>query len=347
MTKSIISTDSGNIQSQLPEGATLLGTILSSDKTNITNLCGGRVAHPLLISLANIKMSTRLKLSSRSFMLTALLPVPKFVHKIKCMRGVLEDRLIHQCLDIILEPVKKAAELGIMLPDAKGDLYYCFTPVAGYIADTPEAAMVACVGGKTSPVTMAMYKQFGDPFRHEPRTATTTLAQLSVVESKADPDDLPAFFREAQRFRLNGVSKPFWRDFPLSCPSIFITPELLHYLHKEFWDHDVQWCLNIIGEEELDFRFSVLQPTVGSRHFKGGISKLKQVTGRVHRDVQRYLVGLIAGAAPSEVTAAIRSLMDFRYQVQAYLISDADIRLISAALEDFHANKHAIIEHGG
>ncbi|KAF8425395.1 hypothetical protein L210DRAFT_3421273 [Boletus edulis BED1] len=236
-----------HMQSQLPEGATLIGTILSSDKTNITNICGGRVAHPLLISLANIKMSTRLKLSSRSFMLTALLPVPKFVHKNK-------------------------PQFGVMLPDTKGNLRYCFTPLAGYIVDTPEAAMLACVGGKTSPITMAMFKQFGDPFWHEPRTAATTLVQLSVVKSKVDPADLQAFFREAQRFRLNGVSDPFWRNFPLSCPSIFIMPELLHYIHKESWDHDVQWCLNIVGESEVDFRFSVLQPTVGSRHFKGGIS---------------------------------------------------------------------------
>ncbi|KAI5984932.1 hypothetical protein F5J12DRAFT_688192, partial [Pisolithus orientalis] len=36
------------------DGVTLLGMILSSDKMNITTLCGGRVAHPLLISLANI-----------------------------------------------------------------------------------------------------------------------------------------------------------------------------------------------------------------------------------------------------------------------------------------------------
>ena len=36
-------------QSWIPHGATLLGTILSSDKTNITTLSGGRVAHPLLI----------------------------------------------------------------------------------------------------------------------------------------------------------------------------------------------------------------------------------------------------------------------------------------------------------
>jgi hypothetical protein len=86
------------LQLQLPTGATLLGVSLSSDKMNITSLCGGRVAHPLLVSLANIKMLTHLKLSSSSFMLTALLPVPKFTHKNKRMRGVLEDRLIHQRL---------------------------------------------------------------------------------------------------------------------------------------------------------------------------------------------------------------------------------------------------------
>ncbi|KAL4064637.1 hypothetical protein J3A83DRAFT_4101029 [Scleroderma citrinum] len=44
-------------QSQIPEGTTLCGVILSLDKTNITNMCGGRVAHPLLISLVNIKMA--------------------------------------------------------------------------------------------------------------------------------------------------------------------------------------------------------------------------------------------------------------------------------------------------
>ena len=44
------------IQSQLPEGATLLGTLISSDKTTISAMTGNRVAHPLLISLADIVM---------------------------------------------------------------------------------------------------------------------------------------------------------------------------------------------------------------------------------------------------------------------------------------------------
>ncbi|KAG2737513.1 hypothetical protein P692DRAFT_20761563, partial [Suillus brevipes Sb2] len=337
--------DAWDMQAAIPSGATLLGTILSSDKTNITALTGDHIAHPLLISLANIHMNIRLKSSSSAFVLTALLPVPKFVHKKKRMKGVLEDRLIHECLDIVLEPLKQAARHGVMLSDPIGNSRYCFTPLASYIADTPEAMMLATVGGKTSPVTMAMYKQFGDAFQHEPRTKSTTLAQLTVVRSRADPLDIEAFFREAQKFRLNGVAEPFFRDWILAEPSHFFTPEDLHHIHKEFWDHDAQWLICAVGESEIDFRFSVLQPITGYQHFHGGISKLKQVTGRCHRDVQRYIIAVCADAAPGVLTA-VRALMQFRYRVQSPRIDDDDIRRISGALDEFHSNKDSIIAAG-
>lgn len=309
-------------------------------------MTGDRVAHPLLISLANIHMSTRLKSSSNAFVLTALLPVPKFIHKKKRMRGVLEDRLIHECLNIVLRPLKQAAREGVMLSDPVGHSRYCFTPLVSYIVDTPEAMMLATVGGKTSPVTMAMYKQFGDPFRHEPRTKSTTLAQLRVARVRADPGDIEAFFRETQKFRLNGVSDPFFADWILSEPSHFLTPETLHHIHREFYDHDVKWLICAVGDVELDFRFSVLQPITGFRHFHGGISKLKQVTGRAQRDIQRSIIALSADAAPSAVITAIRALMDFRYLVQSPRIDDNVLERISAALGEFHANKDAIIAGG-
>ncbi|KIN99143.1 hypothetical protein M404DRAFT_30606 [Pisolithus tinctorius Marx 270] len=232
-----------------------------------------------------------------------------------------------------------------MLPDSLGHMWYCFTPIVGYIANTPEAAMLAAVGGKTSPITMAMYKQFGDPFQHEPRTVSTTLAQLAAVKSKVHPTNIQVFFRKAQHFRLSGVSDPFWRDIPLSCPSTFITPEPLHHLHKEFWDHDMKWCINAVGEAKIDFCFSVLQPTAGFCHFKGGVAKLKQVTGRVHRDVQCYIISVIAGAAPPKIITAIRVLMDFQYRVQAYCIDDDDLCIISSALDKFHTHKQSILDH--
>ncbi|KAI5991759.1 hypothetical protein F5J12DRAFT_681046, partial [Pisolithus orientalis] len=134
-----------------------------------------------------------------------------------------------------------------------GMILYCFTPITGYITNTPKAAMLAAVGGKTSLITMAMHKQFRDPFQHEPQTMSTTLAQLTVVKSKVHPTNIQVFFCKAQCFRLSRVSDPFWRDIPLSCPSTFITLEPLHHLHKEFWDHDMKWCINAVGEAKINF----------------------------------------------------------------------------------------------
>src|SRR6267154_362851 len=330
-------------QSALPRGAMLLGTILSSDKTNISMMTGYRVAHPLLISLANIHMSTRLKSSSNAFILTALLPVPKFIYKKKHMRGILEDRLIHECLNIVLCPLKQAACEGVMMSDPVGHSRYCFILLVSYIVDTPEAMILSTVGGKTSPVTMAMYKQFGDPFCHEPRTKSTTLAQLRIVRTRADPDNIEAFFREAQKFHLNGISEPFFEDWVLSEPSHFFTPETLHHIHREFYDHNVKWLVCAVGDTELDFRFSVLQPITGFHHFHGGILKLKQVTGCAQRDIQRSIIAVGADAAPSAVITAIQALMDFRYLVQSPQIDDSDLECISAVLDEFHANKDAII----
>ncbi|KAH7917574.1 hypothetical protein BV22DRAFT_966930, partial [Leucogyrophana mollusca] len=145
----------------LPVGATLLGTILSSDKTTISAMTGDQVAHPLLLGLANIPVSTRSKLSAKSFMLIALLLVSKFIHRNSRMRGLLDDRLVHQCLDVVLQPLKTAAAIGVMMSDPVGHSRYCFPPLAGYIIDNPEACMLACVRGKTSPITMADYTQFG------------------------------------------------------------------------------------------------------------------------------------------------------------------------------------------
>jgi hypothetical protein len=227
----------------------------------MTGDCG---AHPLLISLANIHMEYCQKGSHHAFLLLSLLPVPNFTEKDKKIRGVLENRLIHECLDFVLAPLKSAAKLGIMLTDPHGLWRYCFTPLATYIADTPEAAALAGVAGKTSYLTTAMYKQFGDSFQHEPRTASTTLAQLNALASKVHPtQDIKAYVREAKKLRLNGVHEPFWRDWALAEPARFFPPEPLHHWHKQFWDHDVKWCIKVLGGPEIDFHLSVLQPHTG------------------------------------------------------------------------------------
>jgi hypothetical protein len=79
-------------QDQLP-GATILGTVLSSDKTQLTAMTDNRQSHPFLISLADLDMD---------FRLLALLPIAKFIEKNPEIAGVPVSRLFHSILDFIL-----------------------------------------------------------------------------------------------------------------------------------------------------------------------------------------------------------------------------------------------------
>lgn len=310
-------------------------------------MTGDRAAHPLLISLANINAEVRMKSSQNAFLLLALLPVPKFLKQEPSVRGILTDRLMHACLDFILVPLKAAAALGIMMTDPHGLSRFCFTPCAAYMVDTQEAIMLAGVAGKTSHLTTANFRQFGDAFRHEPRTAALTLSQRHTIRHRANPTaDLAQYGIEAKKFRLNGVDQLFWRDWNFFEPTRVFTPEPLHHWHKAFWDHDAKWCIRAVGGDEIDFRFSVTPRRVGFRQFKEGISKLKQVTGREHRDVQRYIIPIISDAVPKEFLIAIRARMEFFYLSQAPILDDNDITAIDNALAEFHQYKQAIMDAG-
>ncbi|KAJ7017066.1 hypothetical protein C8F04DRAFT_1406293 [Mycena alexandri] len=336
------------MQKQLPVGATLLGTVLSSDKTQLTAMTGNRSAYPVLISLADIDPDFRSKASHHAFLLLILMPIAKFLEKNSEIRGVLASRLFHAILDFVLVPLKETAKIGHMMSDPLGWQRFCYTPLVAYILDTPESLLVAGVAGKRSSVTTASYKEFGDPFRHPSRTRAMTLAQLKELEEEFDPWDLPAYIKAAKAEGLNGVHRPFWRDWAMSEPSDFLTPEILHHWLKMFYDHLCKWSLEAVGAAELDFRFSVLRPHTGMRHFHEGISKAKQTTGREHRDIQRYIVPVIAEATgiTKEFLTTIASLVDFFYHGQAPAIDEDILEKMDASLGRFHDHKQAILDAG-
>ncbi|KAI6116476.1 hypothetical protein F5141DRAFT_1213066 [Pisolithus sp. B1] len=168
-----------------------------------------------------------------------------------------------------------------------------------------------------------MYKDFGDPDCHPPHTAALTLTQLQSIQCNVN--EVEWYFATCEDFRLSGISHPFWHDWLYADPSQFLTPEALHYWHRQFWDHDMQWCKHALGAVELDFRFSVLPPIAGFCHFNQGMMKLKQVV---------------------DVVIAIQALMEFRYLAQAPAITSQMHDCISAALKTFHDHKHAIIDAG-
>ena len=155
-------------------------------------------------------MDFRMKASHHAFLLLALFPIPKFLERNPEIRGVLDSRIFHAIMDFVLKPLKKTAEIGMMMTDPLGWRRFCFTPLVAYIVDTPESAMIAGVAGKTSSVTTASYKNFGDAHRHPSRTRDHTIAQLRRLEKTTDPWDLRPYIKKAKLHRLNGVHRPFW-----------------------------------------------------------------------------------------------------------------------------------------
>ena len=177
--------------------------------------------------------------------------------------------------------------------------------------------MLAATGSKVSPVTTATSKNFGNPYRHPPRTADKTLVAIHTACSQHLPRDYKKFLKVIRPLGLNRVVELVWMDWLLSDPSHFLLIELLHHFHRFGWDHDVQWCLAALSADKLDFHFSIIQTPVVFRVFDEGLSKLKQVTGHDHHAIQRYIISIVAGGVPQNFLIAIHTLLDFRYLAQA------------------------------
>ncbi|KAG2347324.1 hypothetical protein BDR05DRAFT_1040781 [Suillus weaverae] len=180
-----------------------------------------------------------------------------------------------------------------------------------------------------------------DPLARMRYSDTYTLIQQLC--DRVDPWDLIVFLREAKKLHLSGVHLPYWRNWRHSNPARFLTPEILHTLHKFFFDHVLKWIKQIMGHE-LDVQFKSHHKRTGVRHFSGGVSHVNQMTGQEHRDIQRTIVPTLWGMASPGFICAVRAMIDFIYLAQNPLHTESSIASMNQALKDFHDNKQAILD---
>ncbi|KAG1720320.1 hypothetical protein EDD22DRAFT_962866 [Suillus occidentalis] len=331
-----------DIQDQLPPGATIIPIVLASDKTPVTRQSGGLEMHPMFITTANIRSDIRMKATAHAWSCIAYMPIPQFVcHPDFC--SLLQACVWHQCVDIVCENLKITAATGTSMVDPSGHLRYTFTPLVAYTADLPEQQMIACVSKNASPITMATQSQFGDGISYPSRHGSVTIEALHQLCQDVDPWKVQQFQEEAKALFLSGIQLPFWHDWRFSDPALFLAPDILHTLHKFFFNHIFKWCKEVLGADELDSRFRRQHKRIGTRHFAHGVSHVQQMTGWEHRDIQRTIVTTIAGVADAHFICAIRALIDFIYQAQSPTFTPSSIATMNASLGEFHHFKGAII----
>ncbi|KAG1836104.1 hypothetical protein F4604DRAFT_1943642 [Suillus subluteus] len=329
------------LQDQLPPGATIVPIIMASDKTPVTRHTGGLQMHPLFLTIGNIQSDVRMKATSHAWRCVAFMPTPTFLVSSN-YQTLLQSHLWHKCMDFVCANLKVAARVGEFMVDPSAHWRYCFTPLISHIADLPEQLMIACVTKKSSPVSMANQAEFGDAVPHPAHNGSDTYALIRDLCNRVDPWNLYAFVNEAKKVHLSGVHLPYWRNWRRANPANFLTPEVLHVLHKFFFDHVLKWIKEVMGLE-LDTRFRSQHKRIGIRHFGSGVSHVKQMTGREHRDIQRTIVPTLWGAAPPDFLRAVRAMIDFIYLAQNPIHTATSIQAMTSVLSEFHAFKDAII----
>lgn len=326
------------VQTMLPDGATVLPLVFSSDKTQLTNFNGEEAAYPVYLGIGNISKALRRKPSYHAQVLIGYLPTPDLTHLPDDVSRVIRARMFHKAMSIIMKPLKVAGEAGLELTSGDGAVRMCHPILACYVADYPEQSLVCCTRlNSRCPKCHAVAKDFQKhSLNWQDREQGSTLktlrraAKLSVAAHKEN------VLKDAG---LTHVEDPFWAELPFCDIHESITPDILHQLYQGMFDHLVAWVTDVVGKDELDARFKRLPEAFGLRHFSNGISGLTRVSGREHKEMAKQLLGCMVGKASSATIRASRALLDFIFIAQYQSHTDDTLRYLTEALDEFHKNK--------
>ncbi|KAG1866944.1 hypothetical protein C8R48DRAFT_599934 [Suillus tomentosus] len=330
-----------NMQERLPSGAVVAPVILASNKTNLTRFRGDKAAWPIYLTIGNIKKDIRRQPSKHATVLIGYLPISKMLHfKDDEGRQIARYRLFHNCMRLVTKPLVDAGRHGVDMICADRNIRRIHPILVAYIADHPEQCLIACCKENHCPRCVVGTKHRGDHFDSPLRDVNETRATLERHKNSEDPH----LFED---HGLRAIYFPFWSHLPHTDIFMCITPDILHQLHKGvFKDHIVSWCSTIISDAEFDARFQAMSDFHGLRHFKRGISTVSQWTCTEHKEMQRVVLGVIAGAVEPRVFRAARAVLDFIYYAQYQAHTDTTLARMQEALDVFHVNKDVFVELG-
>ncbi|KAG8940175.1 hypothetical protein FRC04_005600 [Tulasnella sp. 424] len=334
-------------QSKVPAGTTIIPIILASDKTTLTSHTGGRMAHPLYLTLGNIRKDVRASIHRQAYLLLAYIPIlSKIKQKLrtktmkKTMPGILSKWLYHQCLTKIFSPLKDQKLYRTV--DADGFERETWRILMSWIADMEEVWMIVGLGHFVCPFCDARKNDLNSPEDFSMRNSASVKRGIAAVRASmvevdgvecGSMEDMWAFAQAAKKAGFCGVEVPFWgwMEGNETGPQVDIVKvmsyDLLHWCHKPFADYIVPWTQNIIDEED------------------GG----DQWTQGDTCDLEKEFLGAIANApkATRQLLQATRSFLDYIYLATYPYHTESSLSQLEESAKAFEDTRQVYVSLGG
>ena len=254
--------------------------IIATNKTQLTQFSGGKKAYPVYLTIGNIPKSLWCKPSQSACILIAYLPVEsqlKATGVSETERKNRMQRLFHEAMRLVLEPLIKAGKNGVEMTGANGEVRWVHPLLTCYAADFPEQCLVTCTKYGTCPKCHKGSKNLQDPEPGDPHSWEWT---LHVIELAKKTSSKTAFYVSCMENDVSGsIYEPFWKGFPYCDIHMATTPDILHQLYQGVIMHLINWVQILMTEEEFDKQLCTLPPAFGVWHFSNGWSALSQISG--------------------------------------------------------------------
>ncbi|KAG0633391.1 hypothetical protein HOY80DRAFT_896568 [Tuber brumale] len=315
-------------QDSLPERATLVLIICSSDVTFLTNFSGDKKAWLIYLTIGNILSKTRNKSSKHASVLLALLPVPPKMLGVASRdsrKRLVNNEILCELIEAIFTPIGEVAEVGIEIECADGKVRQCFPRLAAWIADHLEN------------VTLHGIQQ------NQCAICETTARSVRVLYriSDAGEDLINRGFklRPSVFWGLSDVHQAHWPK-----------PDILHVVYLGIFEtHLMKWIIRFLKKyktlQAFDAVWKNLPAYPGYSPPNKEYSRVSQWTGKEMRNLVRGLLPCFAAALCHPSLTCVRSIIDFTLMAQYQSHTEETIQYLERYLKAFHDHKDVFKEY--
>jgi hypothetical protein len=327
-------------QERLPDKyATVVPLIIAHDRMALSLMTGGHQAYPVYLTLGNIDKSVRRKSTARATALLAYLPVDKFPYvKDEDEKSRLKRELTHRAMETLFQELHEVSVNGVETLCADGRYRRAYPIVAGVVLDNEDQVLVSGIIASGCPKCKTTYHNRGSGKLAEPRTNRETLCAMHAALEDRN-------WHPAEALHLQPIW-PWWANLPYFDLAGALMPDTLHQLHQGMLRHLLKWTYKAAGPAAVDQYFAAMPNAEGMRHFKQGISGVKQWTGRESKEVEKQLLPVIASLDAkvwdSDFVKLSRALLDFIYRAQASRMTEDDIVRLEKTLVEIHELKFVL-----